>query len=354
MTSKKTTLRLTPIALSAALFAAGIAGGTLVTTTSASAAEEVNWNFSAWGKRRAFTEGTEALIAHLKESSGGKFNITMNYGGTLSKPKENLDGISLGAFEMAMFCASYHPDKNRAVTVLELPMLPVANTQVQKAMDLAVYKHPYVQKEMAKWNAKLLMSAALPQYEFMGKGKPPKTLADFDGMRVRALGGIGKAMAVIGAVPTTVTAPETYRAIESGTVDAAAFAFYSHFSYKINEVSTWRTTNMAPGSVNCPTVVNIDAYNGLSDANKKLLEAAIDKGYAALEKAYTASVEKYEPIADKAGMEKITYTDAELAEFRAKAAKPVWDTWVKEQSAKGVPAQELLDLVLKTAAEATK
>ena len=44
-------------------------------------------------------------------------------------------------------------------------------------------------------------------------------------MRVRALGGIGKAMKVIGAVPTTVTAPETYTAIESGTVDAAAFAF---------------------------------------------------------------------------------------------------------------------------------
>ena len=178
MTIKRTTSRLTPIALSAAMFAAGIAGGTLVTATSASAAEEVNWNFSAWGKRRAFTEGAEAMIAHLKEASGGKFNITMNYGGTLSKPKENLDGISLGAFEVAMFCASYHPDKNRAVTVLELPMLPVASTEVQKAMDLAVYNHPYVQKEMAQWNAKLLMSAALPQYEFMGKGKAPKTLAD--------------------------------------------------------------------------------------------------------------------------------------------------------------------------------
>ena len=40
---------------------------------------------------------------------------------------------------------------------------------------------------MKKWNAKLLMSAALPQYEFMGRGKEPRTLADFKGMRVRAL-----------------------------------------------------------------------------------------------------------------------------------------------------------------------
>ncbi len=47
-------------------------------------------------------------------------------------------------------------------------------------------------------------------------------------------------------------------------------------------------------------------------------------------------------------MKKITYSDAELAEFRAKAAEPVWKEWVKEQTAAGVPAQELLDLVLST------
>ncbi len=343
--------KLVNVALSASVVGAVVLTGGLAFQSTAEAADKVQWNLSTWGKRRAFTEGAEAMVAHVAEKSGGDFTITLNYGGALSKPRENLDGISVGAFEMAMFCASYHPDKNRSVTVLELPMLPIPNGKVQKAVDLAVYNHPYVQKELAKWNARILMSAALPQYEFMGRGEPPRTLADFDGMRVRALGGIGKAMAVIGAVPTTVTAPETYRAIESGTVDAAAFAFYSHFSYKINEVSTWRTTNLAPGSVNCPTVVNIDAYESLSDDNRKLLTEAIDAGYAALDTAYTAAIDKYTPVADEAGIEKITYTDEELAMFREKAAGPVWETWVKEQSEAGVPAQELLDLVLKTAKE---
>ncbi len=339
--------------LGVSLLATGASLGTMASPTVA-AAEQVNWNASLWGKRRAFTEGVEAVAAYVAEKSGGEFTITLNYGSTLSKPRENLDGIALGAFEMAAFCASYHPDKNRSVTVLELPMLPIANGKVQKAVDLAVYNHPYVQKELAKWNAKLLMSAALPQYEFMGRGPAPKKLADFEGMRVRALGGIGKAMEAIGAVPTTVTAPETYAAIESGTVDAAAFAFYSHFSYKVNEVSTWRTTNLTPGSVNCPAVVNIDAYNALSDKNRALLTEAIDVAYDALDAAYSASIEKYEPVADKQGIEKITYTEEELAAFREKAAGPVWKAWVEEQTAAGVPAQELLDLVLATAAEASK
>ena len=45
------------------------------------------------------------------------------------------------------------------------------------------------------------------------------------------------------------------------------------------------------------------------------------------------------------------YTDAELDSFRKEAGKPVWDDWVKRQSAAGLPAQELLDLVFKTAKE---
>jgi len=354
-----------PLMKTSTLFAAMLTATTLVVGLSADvsyntamAAEvegpKLNWNLSTWGKRRAFTEGLEALSAHIKEKTDGNFDIKIHYGGALSKPRENLDGISLGAFEMASFCASYHPDKNRAATVLELPMLPVPNGDVQKAIDLAVYNHPYTQKEMARWNARILMSAALPQYEFMGKGEPPRKLEDFSGMRVRALGGIGEAMKVLGAVPTTVTAPETYQAIESGTVDAAAFAFYSHFSYRINEVSTWRTTNLAPGSVNCPAVVNIDAYNSLPDQYKALMDEAVDKAYVALNEAYGAAIDKYTPVADEAGIEKITYTQEELDKFRETAASPVWEAWVEKQTAAGVPAQELLDLVLKTAAEASQ
>ena len=87
--------------------------------------KKVSWNLSTWGKRRAFTEGIEAVSAYVADKSDGHFTIKINYGGTLSKPRENLDGISLGAFEAATFCASYHADKNKAVTVLELPFLPI-------------------------------------------------------------------------------------------------------------------------------------------------------------------------------------------------------------------------------------
>ena len=70
------------------------------------------WNVSVWGKRRAFTEHVEKLAELVSAKTNGEFTMNVSYGG-LSKNKENLDGISIGAFEMAQFCAGYHRDKNR-------------------------------------------------------------------------------------------------------------------------------------------------------------------------------------------------------------------------------------------------
>ena len=38
-----------------------------------------------------------------------------------------------------------------------------------------------------------------------------------------------------------------------------------------------------------------------------------------------------------------------LKTFQEKAGKPVWDKWLAETKAKGLPAQEGLDLILATA-----
>jgi TRAP-type mannitol/chloroaromatic compound transport system substrate-binding protein len=76
--------------------------------TTVSAATE--WNVSLWSKRRAFTEHVEKLAELVKAKTNGDFTLNISYGG-LSKSKENLDGIAIGAFEMAQFCSFYHSAK---------------------------------------------------------------------------------------------------------------------------------------------------------------------------------------------------------------------------------------------------
>ena len=96
------------------------------------------WNVSLWGKRRAFTEHVEKLAELVSEKTNGEFTLNISYGG-LSKNRENLDGISIGAFEMAQFCAGYHRDKNPSITVLELPFLGVTSLEQEIELSMAVY-----------------------------------------------------------------------------------------------------------------------------------------------------------------------------------------------------------------------
>ncbi|HBQ35815.1 MAG TPA: C4-dicarboxylate ABC transporter substrate-binding protein, partial [Rhodobacteraceae bacterium] len=237
------------------------------------------WNVSLWGKRRAFTEHVEKLAELVSAKTNGEFTLNISYGG-LSKNKENLDGISIGAFEMAQFCAGYHRDKNPTITVLELPFLGVANLKEEVAVARAVYAHPAVQADLARWDAKLLMTSPMPQYNIVGTGDPRATLESMKGMRVRATGGIGKAFKAIGAVPTSVTATETYNALESGVVDTVAFAQHAHLAFRTIDKAEWWTENLNPGTVNCPVVVNTDAYAALSDSERAALDGSVDEAIA--------------------------------------------------------------------------
>jgi TRAP-type C4-dicarboxylate transport system substrate-binding protein len=307
------------------------------------------WNVSVWGKRRAFTEHVEKLAELVSTKTNGEFTMNVSYGG-LSKNRENLDGISIGAFEMAQFCAGYHRDKNRAITVLELPFLGVETLEQEVAVSHAVYDHPAVKKEMEQWNARIIMTSPMPQYNLVGTGEPRDELADFEGMRVRATGGLGAAFKAVGGTPTSVTATEAYQAMESGVVDTVAFAQHAHLSFGTINQADWWTANLNPGTVNCPVVVNIDAYEGLSDAHKAAFDSSIDEAIEHYLANYGELLAKWDKILAEKNVQKIMIADSVIEEFKAAAAVPARDAWIADMTAQGLPAQELYDLVQSTLA----
>ncbi|PRY25465.1 TRAP-type C4-dicarboxylate transport system substrate-binding protein [Aliiruegeria haliotis] len=324
-----------------------VKAGTIAALTLAFAGESfaTEWNVSLWGKRRAFTEHVEKLAELVSEKTGGEFTLNISYGG-LSKNRENLDGIEIGAFEMAQFCAGYHPDKNPSITVMELPFLGIDSLEKEIEVSKAVYEHPATVKDLGRWNATLLMPSPLPQYNIIGVGGAPHSLEDFAGLSVRATGGIGKAMETIGAVPTSMSASEVRQAMDSGVIKAAAFAPHAHMSFGTVENATWWTTNLNPGAVNCPVVVNTDALEMLSDAEREALLGSVDEALAHYVDFYNNNtMAKWGPLLEEKGIEQVTFSDDALAAFREKVAGPAAAAWVEENSKRGLPAQELLDLV---------
>lgn len=329
------------------LFVAGFALATGLLANVAKAGEKVTWNWAIYGPPRTVTVAFEHIARTVKEKTNGDFTINLRYNEQLSEAKDVLDGLKVGAFQGAMTAYSYAPAKTPLQGVLDMPFLPIGDLVLQHKVQDAFQKWKPAAEELARWGAVHFMTVLLPQYEFMGTGKPPRSLEDWKGMRVRALGGLGDAMKLLGAVPTSVSAPETYSALERGMFQAASFPFaYSFTSYRLHEVSKWYTLGMHLGIIHNSINLSIDAWNKLPADYKKIMEDTRLEAYRLQAEAYEEADKKSIPLFDKRKLEAIKITPEMRASLVAAAGKPVWDQWVADTDAKGLPGKEAMQHVM--------
>ena len=312
------------------VFCAAVAFGSIPGVAADVEGPRLKWDVSLWGKPRPGTALVDALAARVEAATGGNWRLALHYGEAVSKARENLDGIAIDAFQAAMVCNFYHPRKNPALMVLTMPFLPMETWEDNRRVREAVYAHPAVKRELARWNAMAYTSTFLPQYEILGRGKPPLDLDGWRGLTVRAGGGIGQALKLLGATPTSSTATEVYTGVQQGTMDAASFPFtYGHISYRIHEVAEWFTGNLSPGTADCPLAFAITAYEALPAQYKQLLGDVKEDVIAAQIQAYVDFDAENLPLLTE-NLQEIRYSEAQLAQFRAKAGEPVIEAWIDD------------------------
>lgn len=303
------------------------------------------WNFSLWGGKRAWSAPLHDWVADMEKFTNGKWKIKLHYGGVLSPPKENYDGIKAGMFEAAGICCAYQPGKNPLHTVSELPFIaPTKNVDIIKMMK-TLWKHPALKKELLKWNAVPLLPSALCQYHIMGN-KPVRTVEDLKGYRVRIGGEIAKVLEKFGAVPTLVPAPEVYEAVSRGTIDGVGFPYtYGYGSFKTFEVTKYLTTPMSLGTMSCIYIASKDAWDALPEAWKKYhMEYWYEKAPEIWAAEFQKADDKWEPLFKK-NLEFIEFPNAERQRL-VKKAEEVYEKWVKAREKEGLPGREVLNYYL--------
>ena len=132
-----------------------------------------------------------------------------------------------------------------------------------------------------------------------------------------------------GAVKQTLPAGETSTAFQRGALDAAAFPYtYAHVAFKINKNADWFTSNLAPGTSECGWVPNKTAYESLPPQYQELVMDQRDLVMEVERAAHAAQDEINLPMFQET-MTQITYTEAQLEEFREIAGQPEWDEWIE-------------------------
>ncbi|MFO1190306.1 MAG: TRAP transporter substrate-binding protein DctP, partial [Alphaproteobacteria bacterium] len=307
---------------------------------------KVHWNVSLYGKSRGSTLGFETLRDELAARTNGNFVFQLHYGETLAPAKENLDGLKIGAFEAAWGVTPYAPGKQPAVSALELPFLPMETLAAVAKVHERYYRLPEVTKEFATWNSTYLAAVVLPHYEFMGRGKVPDQLDDWKNRRLRAPGGAGKVMEKIGAVPTSMPAPDIYNALERGLIEAVALDYYAFISYRINELSTWYTKGFGLYSPATQVLAATGSFDALPPQYKQLLAELGPRSTDKMVQELNRIDDEAEAEFKKRGMKMVTLTPQVRQQILQDTQQTVWSDWVKEVTPRGVPGQKLLDFIL--------
>ena len=99
-------------------------------------------------------------------------------------------------------------------------------------------------------------------------------------------------------------------------------------------------------------MVNSDALADLSDSERDALLGSVDEALEYYVEYYNdKTMSAWGPALDDKGIERITYSDEELAAFREAVAGPAAAAWIADADARGLPGQELYDLVIDTLAK---
>jgi TRAP-type transport system periplasmic protein len=204
----------------------------------------------------------------VEEKSGGRLKITIYPGSTLGKAVDHYDMVKDGIADMGFTVPGYTPGRFPLITALELPGL----FKTSRGGSLAVMSvfDKYFKSEFK--DVKILWFWVHPPGHFHLAKKQVKVLEDLNGLKIRAATPMLTNMVkTLGAIPVSIPAPDTYTALERGTVDGTIFPWEAISSFKIAEVLKY---HVASGLYVAPlfTLMNQKKYDSLPPDLRKVID----------------------------------------------------------------------------------
>ena len=278
----------------------------------------------------------ERWAEEVEERTGGRVEATIFAGGAMGKGADYPDMIRKGAAEWGLVSDLLAPGQFPMTNVATLPLLIASPAVVTDAMYALYYKGlvPGLNDFKLMW-----IQATCPGYLFMKEKKITK-LEDLKGLKIRAAGG-GETELVEQweASPVGLPSGELYMSLDRGMIDGLITMTQYVHDVKLYEVLKYIVAEPLFGGRAFVIVMSLDVWNELPPDIQVIIDRLnAEARYWCYENVRLGPEEL---IAD--GMEVIYLTPEEREKLR-NLAGPIIDKWIADMEAKGLPAQEGVEL----------
>jgi TRAP-type C4-dicarboxylate transport system substrate-binding protein len=276
----------------------------------------------------------------IEKRTNGRVRVTYYPGGALLKGPKIYDGILKGITDIGMSVFGYSRGVFPSMEAIDLPMgYPDGKVATRAIND---FYNRFKPKELGKVKV-MYLHAHGPG--LLHSKKLVEKMEDLKGLKIRSYGFNAKLAEALGGVPVAMSQGGVYEALQKGVVDATLSP--------IEVLKGWKQAEVIKYTIECYSVgytagfyvaINLDKWNSLPKDIKMIIEKINREWIPKHGNAWDSS--------DKAGREftlslgnKIIPLSKQESDRWAAAAQTVIDFYIKDKTAKGLPAADYVNFL---------
>ncbi len=283
----------------------------------------------------------DAWTKEVEKATEGRVKITIYPGGTLAGAVQLYDAVSTGAVDLAWFLQGMTPGKFPLSSVIELPFMATSATQASQVTWGLYEKFPELKAEYA--GVKVLWLWTVDTGQLMTTKKAVRVVDDMKGLKLRVGSATQNPMTeALGAVPVLMPIGELYDALQKGVVDGTLLGTSAVNTFKLHDVIKYMTVGHF--FINAQGVaINSNSWAKIPARDQKIIEDISGRKMAETTgKSFEREAKAGFDAASGARVEIIQLPAAEMDKWK-RTVSGIYQQWINDMKAKGLPAQAVFD-----------
>ena len=277
----------------------------------------------------------------VDKRTNGKVKIRIFYGGTLTPGDKSYDGTVQGLSDLGVTAPSYSFGRFPMVELFDYPVGYTSNVGATRLVN-----DFFARFKPKEYDDVKVMYFVVSTMAGVHTNKAVNKLEDLKGMKLRSTGTVAQVVSALGGTPVALPIGDTYDSMSRGVINGIVSMNEALQGWKFAEVTKFTTeAKNANVALVMAIVMNKAKWNAIPPETQKIIEEINKEWIDRSAKTWDEMAKAGKEFSLKLGHQFIQVSGEEDARW-GKAVAPLFDAYVKDKKAKGLPADEALKFCL--------